>query len=73
MPLNDKQKGILMRRKPSTQGDGQNSKEVQEMASQLISKGFTRQAAYAKARRKYKEEYRTSGRRFYSGGGVKPK
>lgn len=73
MPLNDKQKSILMRRKPSTQGDGQNSKEVQEMASRLICKGFTRQAAYAKARRKYNEEYRKQGRRFYSGEGVKPK
>ncbi|HAT76618.1 MAG TPA: hypothetical protein DCS19_07185 [Flavobacterium sp.] len=58
----------MMRRKPVALGDGENSKEVQELANQLICQGSTRQKAYAKARSKLNEEYRKKNAKFFSGG-----
>lgn len=58
----------LMRRKPVALGDGENTKEVQELANQLIRQGHTRQKAYAKARAKLKQEYRKRDAKLFSGG-----
>ncbi|GAA0623189.1 hypothetical protein ACFPTY_03495 [Halomonas beimenensis] len=71
--MNERQKRIKMRRKPVAIGDGQNSKKVAELASELIRRGYTRQAAYAKARRKYREQYRKGPKRMLQGGGATPK
>jgi hypothetical protein len=45
------QKGIICR-KPPLEGDGENSQELLQLADTFIREGYTRQQAFAKARKK---------------------
>lgn len=71
--MKDRQKSILMRRKPTAIGDGENSDAVAKLANELIRRGHTRQAAYAKARKKFREEYRKGNKKMLQGGGATPR
>ena len=63
----------LLRRKPVARGDGENSKEVQQLANRLICKGYARQHAYAKARAMLKQQYRKTDAQILSGGSCSKK
>jgi hypothetical protein len=63
----------LIRRKPVACGDGENTKEVQELANRFICQGYTRQRAYAKARAQLKQQYRKTDAKILSGVGRRVK
>ena len=63
----------LINRKPVAFGNGENAKEVQELADKFIRQGDTRQKAYAKARANLKHEYRNKDAQFYPGGSCSKK
>lgn len=63
----------LIRRKPSLEGDGENSAELRELADKYIRRGYTRQRAYAQARKELDQSFRKRSKRFFSGGAVKPR
>lgn len=60
-------------RKPSLEGDGENPAGVQALADQYIRRGYTRQRAYAKARKDLGVEYRRHTKRMLQGGAARPK
>lgn len=63
----------LLRRKPSVEGDGENSAELRELADKYIRRGYTRQRAYARARKELEQPFRKRSKRVFSGGAVKPR
>lgn len=67
MPLSKKQRQSQYR-KPSKYGNGDNSKELVDLAGLLIRKGMTRQAAYAEARRQLSEPFGKVHNPVVSGG-----
>lgn len=69
----DKKAQKYIQRKPVPIADGENSKEVKELADRYIRQGCTRQKAYAKARARLNEEYRSKDAKIYSAGSCSKK
>ena len=69
----NKQQNRLIRRKPSLEADGENAVGVRELAETYIRRGYTRQQAYARARKELDQPFRKRSKRTYRGGRVSPK
>ena len=63
----------LIRRKPSLEGDGENAEGVEELAKTYIRKGYTRQGAFARARKELGTSYKKKHKKSFRGGGFSPK
>lgn len=61
-------------RAAATDADGgETPTEVRELADRYIREGFTRQRAYARARKELKAPFRRRWKRFFPGGGASPR
>ena len=63
----------MLYRKPSREGGGENPPGVAELAEKYIRLGYTRQRAYAKARKDLGVEYRRGWKRILQGGAARPR
>ena len=68
-----KMKSKMSYRKPILEGNGENAKGVKELAESYIRKGFTRQAAYARARKELGTTFKRKNKKMFQGGGVSSK
>ncbi len=63
----------LSRRKPSLEGGDENTAAVVKLAESYIRRGYTRQRAYAQARKELHQSFRSKRKKALRGGAVSPK